>query len=258
MTSFTTPGILLRRIAYGDHDLILSLFTLHEGKVSVIAKSAKKSAKRFSGILEPFSVLQLVWSTGRGKGLPVLKEASLQKPFFRIRANVKKTAYASYWAELINEWMEEGVRHDDLYYLFEHVLAELDRGGAEEGALSILFQMRFMSMSGFCPDLTQCGICRINLEKIEENRVVFDFAKGGLLCSRCASGATRKASLSKGTIKQLRWIETGRLEKAKRIRFAGRELKEALDVMERFVPYHLGKKPKSLIFLGQIRNEGKL
>ena len=97
-----------------------------------------------------------------------------------------------------------------------------------------------------------------DLEKIKENRILFDFAKGGLICNRCASGKVRKASLSKGTIKQLRWIETGQLEKAKRIRFAGRELKEALEVMERFVPYHLGKKPKSLVFLGQIRNEGKL
>ncbi|MBU4287277.1 MAG: recombination protein O N-terminal domain-containing protein, partial [Proteobacteria bacterium] len=56
MSSFSTPAIVLRRIDFGDYDLIINFFTLNKGKISVIAKSAKKSVKRFSGVLEPFSV----------------------------------------------------------------------------------------------------------------------------------------------------------------------------------------------------------
>ncbi|MBW1745923.1 MAG: DNA repair protein RecO [Deltaproteobacteria bacterium] len=63
MSSFSTPAIVLRRIDFGDYDLIVSFFTLNKGKISVIAKSAKKSVKRFSGVLEPFSVLEVVCST---------------------------------------------------------------------------------------------------------------------------------------------------------------------------------------------------
>ena len=253
MKSFSTPAILLRRIDFGDYDLILSLFTLNEGKVSVIAKSAKKSTKRFSGILELFSILAVVCSSGRGKGLPVLQEASLEEPFFRIRADIRKTAYASYWVELINEWMEAGVRHDGIYHLLLQVLRELDQGNATAAELSILFQVRFMSMSGFCPDLTQCTLCRVEIEKLNQSRMVFDFIKGGLICDKCASGAKGRMYLSKGTIKQLLWIERGELSRAKRIRFAPQGLREATDILEAFVPYHLGKKPKSLKFLNQIR-----
>jgi len=253
MTSFSTPAILLRRIDFGDYDLILSLLTLHQGKTSVIAKSAKKSTKRFSGILELFSVLKVVCTTGRRKGLPVLQEASLEQPFFRIRADIKKTAYASYWAELINEWMEDGVKQDRIYHLLEHVLGELDQGRTTEKALSVLFQMRFMAISGFCPGLRQCSICQTEMEKIKENRIMFDFVKGGLVCSRCASRSMGQMYLSKQTIKQLLWIESGELNKAGRIRFTPGTLQEALGVLEEFVPYHLGKKPRSLEFLRQIR-----
>ena len=106
MPVFATPAILLRRIDYGDFDVIITFFTLNKGKLSLIAKAAKKSTRRFAGILELFSVLDLVVGTGRGKGLPILQEAALIKPFEGIRADFKKTAYASYWAELIYSWLE--------------------------------------------------------------------------------------------------------------------------------------------------------
>ena len=75
MPVFTTPAILLRRIDYGDFDLILTFLSLKRGKISLIAKSAKKSKKRFAGILELFSHMEVVASTGKGRGLPVLQEA---------------------------------------------------------------------------------------------------------------------------------------------------------------------------------------
>jgi len=114
MSDFASPAILLRRINYGDYDLIITLVTMEKGKCTVIAKSAKKSKKRFAGILELFSDLDLVFCPGRGKGLFILKEASLKNPFQCIRSSIAKTAYASYWAELINEWTEEGEKQTEL------------------------------------------------------------------------------------------------------------------------------------------------
>jgi DNA repair protein RecO (recombination protein O) len=253
MSSFSTPAIMLRRIDYGDYDLIISFFTLNRGKISIIAKSAKKSTKRFSGILELFSVLNLVYNAGRGKGLPVLQEAVLKHPFTNIRSNIKKTAYASYWAELVNDWMEEGEKQVHLYQLLLHALGELDLGHAHDDALSILFQIRFMAIAGLSPNLTECGICRIQMEKMTQDSVVFDLEKGGLTCEKCASRLSGKISLSKGTIKQLQWIKDGTLAKAARIKFTSRALNEGLEFLESFVPYHLGKIPRSLTFLHQIR-----
>ena len=247
---------MLRRMDFGDYDLIITFFTLNRGKISVIAKSAKKSSKRFSGILELFSVLDVVCSDGRGKGLPVLQEATLKEPFSRIRADIKKTAYASYWSELINKWMENDEKQTRLYYLFQHVLGELDLGHTPEEALSILFQMRFMTIAGLCPNLRYCGICKIGINELRQVKIAFDLISGALVCDRCASGSLRKIYLSKGTIKQLLWIESGDLTKARRIRFTSQALREGLEFLELFVPYHLGKEPKSLKFLRQIRGGG--
>jgi DNA repair protein RecO (recombination protein O) len=253
MPTFSTPAIMLRRIEFGDYDIIITFFTLNHGKVSVIAKSAKKSTKRFSGILELFSVLDIVSGSARGKGLPVLQEAVLKQPFSKIRADIKKTAYASYWAELINEWMEKSEKQPKLYYLLKYVLGELDFGNTPEAVLSILFQMRFMAISGHSPNLRQCSICKKQLEEIKTGSIIFDLARGGLVCENCSQNVSKRIVLSKGTIKQLLWIEKGDLTKAKRIRFAPQASNEGLKFLEAFVPYHLGKEPRSLKFLRQIR-----
>ncbi len=253
MSSFSTPAIVLRRIDFGDYDLIINFFTLNNGKISAIAKSAKKSVKRFSGALELFSVLDVVCSSSRGKGLPVLREAALKQPFSKIRADIVKIAYASYWAELINVWMEDGKKQVQIYQLFRYVLGELDLGYIQQEALSIIFQIRFIKISGFCPDLTRCGNCRIELEEIKKGKIVFDIIKGCLICDRCSSATLDKIHLSKGTIKQLLWVESGGLKKAGRIRFTKTALSEGLKFLEAFVPYHLGMEPRSLKFLRQIR-----
>jgi DNA repair protein RecO (recombination protein O) len=253
MSSYSTPAIVLRKVDFGDYDLVITFFTLKEGKITAIAKSAKKSTKRFAGILELFSVLNVVCSTGRKKGLPVLQEATLKYPFASIRTSMLKTAYASYWAELINEWMESGQKQVEIYRLFQYILRELDSSQASEAALSILFQMKFITLSGLAPNLRQCSVCRIEVEKIKETRVQFDFAKGGILCNGCTSKTLQKTFLSKGIIKQLLWIENGDLVKAVRGRFSSNALKEGSEFLETFVPYHLGKEPRSLKFLKQIR-----
>jgi len=253
MSGYSTPAIVLRKTDFGDYDLIITFFTLKEGKITVIAKSAKKSTKRFGGILEIFSALDVVYSTGRRKGLPVLQEATLTYPFPSIRSSMLKTAYASYWAELINKWMEDGQVEIRLYHLFHHVLKELDAGRASEGALSILFQMRFMKMSGFGPNLQRCGTCRIEVDNIKETNMMFDLKKGSIVCDRCAGGIRHELVLTKGTVKQILWMEKGNLVKAVRVKFSPDALREGVEFLELFVPYHVGKEPRSLKFLRQIR-----
>jgi DNA repair protein RecO (recombination protein O) len=258
MPVFSTSAILLRRLDYGDFDVIITFFTLQRGKLSLIAKSAKKSTKRFAGVLELFSELQILAGSGRGKGLPVLQEAVLKQPFSAIRADYKKTAYASYWSELIYNWIEENFKQVALYYLFEHVLNELDSGKTAPSVLNIVFQMRFLTLSGHRPNFSHCSLCRQELDKIEEDNIAVNLQRGGIVCGKCSGGASSRMSLAKGTIKQLLWVESGKLAKAGRIKFNQPALEESTNFLEEFVCYHLGKQPRSLKFLRQIRQSSQI
>jgi DNA repair protein RecO (recombination protein O) len=255
MPSVSTRSIILRRLEYGDSDLIITFFSIDHGKISLIAKSAKKSKKRFQGTLELFSESQIVYNKDRAKGLPVLQEASLINSFSNICRDIKKTAYAGYMAEIINEFLEEGICQSSVYRLLKSILFELDLRNIDEDTLSIIFQIRFMILSGIGPNLGCCGICRTIIENINQKRIAFVLKQGAIICERCLSAASGVISLSKGTIKHLIWAGQNDLEKALRVKFSHPAMIEAINFLEAFVQFHSGKEPKSLKFLRQIRSD---
>ncbi len=245
-------------MAYADYDLILDCLTSERGKIAAIAKNAKKSKKRFAGILEPFSCLEAAFATPQKNknGLLLLTEATLSQPFASIRSDIEKTAYASYWSEIINRWIEEGGEQPGLFELYHHVLFLLDNNKAAAEKLSILFQIRFLALAGMSPNLHVCGICRAGIEERTGNQVLFDVGRGGLVCSECLKKNTpagHRLPLSRGTVKQLIWMKEGNLEKAGRIQLSKTAQKEGLAALELFVPYHLAMEIKSLSILQSLR-----
>jgi DNA repair protein RecO (recombination protein O) len=253
MVNKTALAIILRRVHYGDYDLIVTFFSREAGKIATIAKSAKKSVKRFPGALELFSVSKIVFTDGKGTKPSYLKEAAVQRPFANIRADIKKMAYASYWSELVDRWMKERTQDPQMYQLLYFALHELNDGYVSPEVMSILFQMKFSALVGFCPNFSQCVQCGIQLEKMGKEEIRFDFVRGGVICSRCAGNHVSSISLSMGTIKRLQWIENGDLACAKRVKFSFQPLQEGLTLFETFLPFQLNNKPRSLKFLRQIR-----
>ncbi|MBC2717507.1 MAG: DNA repair protein RecO [Desulfobacteraceae bacterium] len=249
MSTFSTPAILLRRSSYGDYDLIVTLLTLNKGKLTVIAKNAKKSRKRFPGLLELFSVLHIECRTPRARGMAVLQDATLENPFSGIRGNIMKTSYASYWAELVNLWLEEGKEQTRIYHLLRYCLDSLDSGIIGNEELSIIFQLRFLSFSGLSPNFSECNKCHTKMDEIKGNHLFFELAKGGILCKGCSSSSLSSLNLTKGIVKQLLWIQENDLKTAGRLKFNQASLREGLKFLEKFIVFHIGKEPKSLKFL---------
>lgn len=247
---------------YGDYDVIIDFLTRDKGKVTAIAKNAKKSKKRFAGILELFVRLDAVFVLPkRGTGLSILKEASLADPFIGIRSNIEKTAYAGYWCEIINRWVEAGGKQEGLFELLHYILSALDKNAIHHEVLSILFQIRFMDLAGMAPGLARCRQCRCLLENMPGSNVMLDIAGGGIVCKECdekRQGRTHAVGLLKGTVKQIVWLRDSRMNRAERICFSEKSRGQALDALERFVGFHLSGEIKSLKVLRRIRANRRL
>lgn len=260
MTDFCTDAILLRKIEYGDHDYIITFLTRSRGKICVIAKNAKKSVKRFSGALDLFSVnhIQCRFPKKNKDSLTILAQTDLENGFVNIRYDVFKTTYACYWVELINLWLEEGKKQTELYDLLFFVLDMLNQSDIRMEVLSLLFQIRFMGISGFSPHLEACGNCSTPVDDIHQKNVYFDFKEGGIICGNCLKkkpGSGHGMGVSKGTLKQLVWINTADIQRADRIKSALFAIKEGQILLESFIPFHIGREFKSLKFLRQLRRD---
>src|SRR5579871_4481700 len=55
MPSYTAAGLVLRRINLGETDKILTLYTREHGKLSAVAKGARRAGSRLSGATELFT-----------------------------------------------------------------------------------------------------------------------------------------------------------------------------------------------------------
>jgi len=253
MELINTQGILIRRLDYGDTDLILTFFTQQFGKISAIAKSAKKSVKRFGGILELFYMLELIIRPGKGDKLAILQNAALIQSFETIRTDVIHTAYASYWAEIIDLFVEDRAPQVEMYHLFAHVLNQLNQQAISADVLHIIFQMRFLVISGFQPDFLTCNHCQKKLDQIKGGTCCFDPRKGAILCPTCTTTPSKLLKLSKGAIKHLQWIGNQNFEQSRRLKYSPEAIAEGKQFLERFVPFCIGKQPKSLLFFKKLQ-----
>ncbi len=266
---FSTDAILLRKIEYGDHDYIITFLTRTMGKISVIAKNAKKSVRRFSGALDMFSLnhIQCRYPKKNKNGLIILTQSGIENGFIQIRYDLFKTAYASYWVELIYSWLEEGRVQTRLFELLLFSLDMLDRSAVDPGILNLLYQIRFMGISGFSPVIDRCESCDRRLDAIAQDRIRFDLKDGKLICDACLKPDTGTRDMgglsdkghflyiSKGTLKQLAWMNASDMARADRIKFSSFAMTEGAALMEAFIPFHIGREMKTLKFLHRLRQE---
>lgn len=248
---YNTEALVIRRVDYADHDVILTVLTRHKGKLSLMAKNARKSVKRFSGLLELFYALDLV--VRESSRMAHLQEASLAEPFEGIRRDILKTAYASYFAEIVNRFLEEGTRDHGVYDLLFHTFSELSGGSRAPEETSLFFQLKFLKLTGHSPELSSCLACRKPLDHMDQTRVLFDVGQGGIVCQSCGKRSPATLELTKGTLKQLLWFAETEPGKSSVIRFSRQTLLESLRFIERFLPFHLEKDLMSLKFLNTIR-----
>ena len=271
MPDFTSNAIVLKKIEFGDHDYIISFFTQSRGKISVIAKNAKKSIKRFSGSFDLFceNYIQCSFPKKKKDGMIILAKSDLEKGFANIRCDIFKTTYASFWIELLYFYLEEKKVQAEIYDLLLFSLKELNRDIISKEVLNLLFQIKFMSISGFSPNLESCDKCKRSIDKFEQQNVKFDFKEGKIICNNClgknfqSENSTFKKlnskrlhydmTISKGTLKQLYWINNSELQKVERIKISPGSIKEGSVLLEAFIPFHIGRDFKSLSFLKKIR-----
>ena len=247
---FNSLAIVLKCVDYGDHDRILTLFTREKGKLSALAKNAKKSVKRFSGALELFYVIDL--AIRQNSRMAYLMEASVVEAFENIRWDILKIAYASYWVETVVRFLEEGTCQEGIFNLLYHCLAGLNAGLRSPDEWSIYYHLKFLEMTGHAPELSRCLICGSDLDHMEGVRVGFDIAAGGLTCDRCRR-FDRSMGLAKGTVKQLLWFQHSNPENASVIRFSPYAIEEGLNFLESFLTHHLENELRSLKFLRKTR-----
>ena len=113
---------LLHYRPHGETSLIVDVFTKKNGKMSIIAKGAKKPKSKFFGYLAPFTKLRITYS-GRSE-LKTL--TNIDRDFSESTNSLSKTSYSLlYINELLIKLLPKDAVHEDLFMLYENFLSKL-------------------------------------------------------------------------------------------------------------------------------------
>lgn len=172
-------GIVLKAIPYGESNKIVTLFTQEAGKVSVMARGAKKPASRLAALTQPFLVGHfMVYASGKGMGQ--LQQGEMIDGMRHLRNDLEATAYASLITELVDRLVENNdVRHRNVYPLLYQALHAIDEGFDPE-VISLFVEWQMLPIAGIYPTVQGCSNCQAT-----EGEFAFSFQQVGFLCHRC-------------------------------------------------------------------------
>ncbi|HDT12124.1 MAG TPA: DNA repair protein RecO [Candidatus Marinimicrobia bacterium] len=174
-------GIILKTIKSGDTSLQVRIFSRDGGRMSIIAKGARKPVSAFFGHLNPFSVIDYEYATGNGKYIAFLRSVSEIENFTDLSRDPAKIVYASILLEITDKTSQphEDVETLRLLYLTLKTMKESDIPPEQ---IHWWFIVHFLKIHGVWPDPDHCSNCRKLLKQ-----AVLIMDSGGLYCHDCAS-----------------------------------------------------------------------
>ncbi len=242
-------GCILNFRDYGESDRIVTILTDEAGKLKGIAKGARRSQKRFANAIEPFSVSSILFSRRKPEGLCLIEDCHVTNHYPKIREDLGKTLYASYFIDLVDLFSVEGAENRLLFFHLRNFLDLLESGPLSESILR-LFELRLLCISGYEPALELCIACKTPLDRLKE--LSFIFEDGGIRCRECRPGAPQGVTLSPGTAMTLIAGKTMALEKIRRLVFSEQSLRESRMLLVPWIRHILGNEPKSLRVLQEV------
>jgi len=261
MAAIHTEALILRSVDFGESDRIVHLLVPETGRLTAIAKGARRSFKRFPGTLDLFNHLRVSVERRRAASMARLEHAQLLRTFHHLRTDTTRFALGCYLLELLDRLAPEGGARADTKRMFGFALAALAILDDERPDLRLrtLLELRALDAVGLRPELRCCVRCgqRVGAGP-RGSRVGFHIAEGGPVCEGCAESGQDLLPIHLGTLRALeRSLEfaPGRLA---RLALGGVSLAEARRLIARFLRFHVGIDLRSARFLEEMLPGGPI
>ena len=152
-----SEAIVLRTYPLREADLLVTLFTRAEGKVKGVARSAKKSKRRFGGALEPLTWVRAYYDDREGQELARLDSCDILESPLSSTVDYPRVVALEHVAEMLDELLPDREANDAIFRLAVSVLHQL-RAGSIWMPLTY-FQLWLVRLVGFLPELDECLEC---------------------------------------------------------------------------------------------------
>jgi DNA repair protein RecO (recombination protein O) len=194
----TTEAIILRTMKYSESSLIATLFTRDHGKVSVIAKGARRTTRPFGASLEAMNHVRAIIYHKPQRELQLITQCELVRRHPAILEDLDRMAIGMAAVEILHLSTEHDEPHPEVFNLTLELLIALQNATRGLKNALYVYEIKLLELLGFKPSIRQCVSCKTDL--LAQSAVNAQYrlwvTGSGILCGRCGSSGGAGVGIS--------------------------------------------------------------
>lgn len=202
-----SQAIVLRVYPWSETSCIANIYTRDFGKLSVLAKGARRPKSPFEAALDLLSICHVVFISKSADALDVLTEAKLLRRYRIGSRDLLRLNCGYYVAELLDRLTDKGDKQPEIFDLAHATLCALDSAQDDPRGLVCRFELGLLRMIGHLPSWRRCAHCGNETQSgqdanagSDETWVVFGALAGGILCRGCQLGGRQMIRIPKDAL----------------------------------------------------------
>jgi len=243
----TTEALVLRTMKYSESSLIATLFTRDHGKISILAKGARRKTRPFGASVEAMNHVRAVIYHKSQRELQLLTQCDLVERYPVLVENLACMGMGMAAVELLHLSTEHDEPHPEVFDLTVNLFQTLQRATQRHQNALYAYEVRLLGLLGFKPSLRQCVSCKEDLSSFHTatSQGSVRVTGSGVMCGRCGAGGDIGVVISTVACAALESFQhIGGLEAALRVVVTAEMSRDIEEILRHLVQLHLtGMRP---------------
>lgn len=192
MANIKVNGLILSESNVGDFDKMLTMLTPGNGKISCVAKGARRPKSALLAGTQVFCFGEYLMF--KGSQTYHINSVEPIEVFYNLRTDLDKLKYAVHINKIVQEVTEE---NQNCYRILQLVLNTLYTISETDKDLDLtlgIFKLRLLCILGYTPRLHECVNC-----KQKKNLQYFSLRDNGFKCEPCHRQDKSSISMTEST-----------------------------------------------------------
>ena len=199
MGTIKMSGIIISENNLGDYDKMITMLTPGLGKISCVAKGARRQK---SALLAGTQFLSFgEYLMYKGANTYNINSCETIEVFYKLRTDLDKLNYAVEITKIIRDVTEENQNCYKILQLFLNTLYTLSETDKSPELIISIFKIKLLCFLGFTPRITECVNC-----KEKENLHFFSLRDNGFKCEPCSKQDKSCLQMSESTMSAIKYI----------------------------------------------------
>ena len=206
MGTVKVKGVILSENNMGDYDKMLTMLTPNFGKISCVAKGARRPKSALLAGTQMFCFGEYMMY--QGTSTYHINSCETIEIFYKLRTDLEKLKYAIHINKIVQDVTEENENCFNIMQLYLNALYTISETDKDLDLTISIFKLRLLCILGYTPRILSCTNC-----KEKDNLTYFSIKDNGFKCEACARQDKSSLQMSESTKNAIKYTITAPAKK---------------------------------------------